>query len=109
MRWCCHSSRRSEEKKREVKSGRRDSGRKVDGRLKALADWFGEDDRDCFLADGSYGLVDIAAGSCLGYIKVRFPEQPLRKLYPHLDQYDERLEARQSFRDTVPKPQNKIV
>ena len=40
--------------------------RRVDGRLKALADWFGEDDRDYFLVNGSYSLADIAAGSCLG-------------------------------------------
>lgn len=80
--------------------------RKVDGGLKALAEWFGDDDAKQFLVDGTFGLADVAVGSCLGYIKVRFAEHPWRKMYPFLDRYSERLEERQSFRDTVPKPQN---
>jgi glutathione S-transferase len=78
--------------------------RKVDGGLQALAEWFGDDDDEQFLIDESFGFADIAAGSCLGYVKVRFAEHPWRKMYPHLDRYSERLEERQSFRETVPKP-----
>ena len=83
--------------------------RKVDGGLKAFADWIG--DRNFFVND-SFGLGDIAAGSVLGYLKVRFPEHPWRETYPQLARYSENLEERQSFKDTTPKPQkinDKIV
>ena len=83
--------------------------RKVDGGLKALADWIG--DKKFFVND-SFGLGDIAAGSVLGYLNVRFPEHPWRETYPQLARYSENLEERQSFKDTTPQPQkinNKIV
>lgn len=76
--------------------------RKVDGGLKALADWIGEKE---FFVDDAFGLADIAAGSVLGYFKVRFPEHPWRETYPHLARYSEDLEERQSFKDTIPTPQ----
>ncbi|KAF6226182.1 hypothetical protein HO133_009048 [Letharia lupina] len=83
--------------------------RKVDGGLKALAAWIG--DKKFFVND-TFGLADIAAGSVLGYLKVRFPEHSWRETYPHLARYSEDLEERQSFKDTVPRPQtisDKIV
>ena len=79
--------------------------RKIDGGLEALADWLAESGDQQFLVDNTFSIADIAAGSCLGYMKVRFPEHPWRTAYPHLDRYSERLEERQSFRDTVPGPQ----
>ncbi|KAK4696085.1 glutathione S-transferase, partial [Lecanoromycetidae sp. Uapishka_2] len=97
-------AQRGEEKRSEEWMARQ--RRKVDGGLRALAEWFGDDDQKEYLVNGSFGLADIAAGSCLGYIKVRSPEHPWRKLYPHLNRYSERLEERMSFQDTVPKPQS---
>ena len=83
--------------------------RKVDGGLKALADWIGHEK---FFVNNTFGLADIAAGSVLGYLKVRFPEHPWRESYPHLARYSEDLEERQSFKWTQPMPQkisDKIV
>lgn len=83
--------------------------RKVDGGLKALADWIGSKE---FFVNGKFGLADIAAGSVLGYLKVGFPEHPWRETYPHLARYSENVEKRQSFKDTMPRPQkisDKIV
>ena len=84
--------------------------RKVDGGLQALAGWI-KHDQDYFVC-GTFGLADLAAGSVLGYLKVRFPEHPWRETYSHLARYSEKLEERQSFKDTVPVPQkinDKIV
>ena len=77
--------------------------RKVDGGLKALADWIGDKK---FFVNNAFGLADIAGGSVLGYLRVRFPEHPWRETYPHLARYSEELEERQSFKDTTPRPQN---
>jgi glutathione S-transferase len=79
--------------------------RKINGGLKALADWLAERETPHFLVDDIFSIADIAAGSCLGYLKVRFPEHPWRAAFPDLDRYSQRLEERPSFRDTVPKPQ----
>ena len=76
--------------------------RKVDGGLKALADWIGGKK---FFVDDAFGLADIAAGSVLGYLKVRFPAHPWGETYPHLAKYSEDLEERQSFKNTIPRPQ----
>ena len=83
--------------------------RKVDGGLRALADWIGDKK---FFVNNDFGLADIAAGSVLGYLKVRFPDHPWREAYPHLARYSDDLEERQSFKETMPRPQkisDKIV
>lgn len=77
--------------------------RKVDGGLKVLADWIS--DKKFFVND-TFGLADIAGGSVLGYLRVRFPEHPWRETYPHLARYSGYLEERQSFKDTMPRPQD---
>jgi glutathione S-transferase len=76
--------------------------RKVDGGLRQLADCV--QDRE-FLVGNQLTLADIAAGSVLGYLKVRFPEHPWQQDYPNLKNYSDSLEKRKSFRDTVPSPQ----
>lgn len=83
--------------------------RKVDGGLKALADWIGD---KRFFVNDAFGLADVAAGAALGYLRVRFPEHPWRETYHCLARYSDYLEERQSFKDTVPSPQtisDKIV
>lgn len=42
--------------------------RKVEGGLRALSTWVGEEKH--FLVNGQSGLADVAAGSVLGYMKV---------------------------------------
>ena len=78
--------------------------RKVDGGLNALVAWIG-DDKEYFV-NGTFGLADIAVGSVLGYLKIRFPEHSWQGMHPSLAAYSERLERRQSFKDTIPTPQN---
>jgi glutathione S-transferase len=51
-------------------------------------------------------LADIAAGSLLGYLDVRFPEHPWRNPHPALARLADRLAERPSFRDTMPAPQS---
>lgn len=77
--------------------------RKIDGGLKALDGWVGEKE---FIVDGKFGLADVAAGSCLGYLKVRFQSLNLGKEWPGLKRYSDGLEERESFRNSVPSPQN---
>lgn len=77
--------------------------RKVDGGFKALAEWVGDKD---FIVGGKFGLADVAAGSVCGYFDVRCPEYPWGRTYPNLAKYLDMLAARQSFKDTVPSPQN---
>ena len=83
--------------------------RKVDGGMKAIASWVGEKE---FILQDMFGLADVAAGSVLGYLDVRFPEYPWRKEYPNLARYMDNLAKRESFQSTVPSPQtitDKIV
>ena len=76
--------------------------RKVDGGLRALAETAG--DREWVVGD-RFGLADIAAGTVLRYLDVRFPEHPWRSEHPNLVALSARLEARPSFAATVPVPQ----
>ena len=78
--------------------------RKVEGGVLALA----ERATDGFLVGGRFGLADIAAGTVLRYLSVRFAELDWAAMYPALAAMSARLEARPSFAATVPVPQ-KIV
>lgn len=77
--------------------------RKVDGGFKALAEWVSE---KAFLVGEKFGLADVAAGSVCGYVDVRFSEYPWRRRFPNLARYVDKLDQRQSFKDTVPVGQN---
>ena len=70
--------------------------------LARLIDW-----RRFAVAD-KFGLGDIAAGSVLGYLKVRFQEFDWQTLYPSLAEYSANLEQRPSFQQTIPYPQTII-
>jgi glutathione S-transferase len=76
--------------------------RKVEGGVRALAERAG----DGFLVGDRFGLADIAAGTALRYLAVRFPEFDWAGLYPGLAGMSARLEARPSFAATVPVPQS---
>ena len=80
--------------------------RKVDGGLRALSEMAEalNGGRD-WLVGGRFGLADIATGSMLGYLDVRFPEHSWRSLHPALARFADRLAERPSFRATVPAPQ----
>lgn len=75
--------------------------RKVEGGVRALAERAG----DGFLVGDRFGLADIAAGTALRYLAVRFPEFDWAGQYPNLAAMSARLEARPSFAATVPVPQ----
>jgi glutathione S-transferase len=81
--------------------------RKVDGGLRALealaaargggADW---------LVGEAFGLAEIAAGTVLRYLTVRFAELDWRAGHPALARLSGRLEERPSFQATAPVPQS---
>ena len=76
--------------------------RKVDGGIAALARLAG--DRQHVVGD-RFGLADIATGTVVRYLSVRWPEYPWRTRHPNLAALSDRLEQRRSFRDSVPVPQ----
>ena len=76
--------------------------RKVQGGLKALSNWAGDKD---FIVNDKFSLADIAAGSVLGYMKVRFPDNSWQETYPNLKRYVDKLEERESFKNSTPTPQ----
>ncbi|TRZ57865.1 MAG: glutathione S-transferase, partial [Rhodocyclaceae bacterium] len=49
-----------------------------------------------------FSLADIAIGSALGYLLLRFPGLDWRTSYPHLDKLYVKLMQRPSFVETVP-------
>lgn len=76
--------------------------RKVDGGLQALSAWLG--DRTWMVGD-AFGLADIATGTLVKYLDVRFPSLPWRQLHPNLAAMSGRLEQRSSFAATTPVAQ----
>ena len=76
--------------------------RKVEGGLRAIADWAGDAH---FIVDGRFGLADVAAGTLCRYLDVRFPDYSWRTTHPALSAYSDRLEQRPSFQGSVPVPQ----
>jgi len=51
----------------------------------------------------AYSLADIAVGCALGYLDFRFPQIDWRSPYPLLAKHFDKLSARQSFIDTIPR------
>ena len=76
--------------------------RKVDGGVREMARLVG--DRTFSVGD-RFSLGDIAVGTALGYLSVRFAEFDWRSQYPNLQAFSARLEARPSFANSVPVPQ----
>ncbi len=83
--------------------------RKIDGGVKEMARIVGNGD---WAVGDRFSLGDIAAGTLVGYMAVRFPEFPWRTQYPNLAALSDRLEQRPSFKNSVPSVQkisDKIV
>ena len=76
--------------------------RKLDGALGELSRVIG--DKQFAHAD-TFSMADIATGTLLRYITVRWPENDWRAQYPNLAVYSDRLEERPSFANTRPVPQ----
>ena len=72
---------------------------KVDRALRAMSDELGT---KSWCSGEFFNLYDIAAGCCLGFLDLRLPDLPWRRLYPNLARFAEKLAQRPSFRDTVP-------
>ena len=53
----------------------------------------------------AFSLGDIAVGTAVGYLSVRFQDLPWRTLHPDLALFSDRLAQRPSFRDSVPVAQ----
>lgn len=76
--------------------------RKVRGGIAEIARVVGNGQ---FAIRDRFGLADIAAGSVLGYMDVRFRELDWRSLHPDLAAYAARLAERPSFQGSLPAPQ----
>ena len=79
--------------------------RKIDGGVKEMARLVGKGE---WAVGDRFSLGDIAAGTLVGYMGVRFPELPWRTQYPDLAALSDRLEQRPSFENSVPSVQ-KII
>ena len=76
--------------------------RKIDGGVAAMAKIVGS---RAFAVGKHFGLGDIAVGTAVGYLSVRFQDLPWRTLHPNLALLSDRLEARPSFKNSVPYAQ----
>lgn len=77
--------------------------RKVRGGIAEIARVVGN---QAFAVREDFGIADIAAGSVLGYLDVRFPELGWRSTHSNLVRYMDGLMTRPSFQTTVPYPQS---
>jgi glutathione S-transferase len=73
--------------------------RKIEGGVREMARLVGD---RTFAVGDAFGLGDIAVGTALGYLLVRFPEFDWRSQHPDLATFSARIEARPSFANTVP-------
>jgi glutathione S-transferase len=73
--------------------------RKIEGGVREMARLVG--DRSFTVGD-AFGLGDIAVGTAVGYLSVRFPEFDWRGQYPDLATFSARIEARPSFANSTP-------
>lgn len=76
--------------------------RKIEGGVAEMAKIVGS--RTWAVGD-RFSLGDIAVGTAVGYLSVRFQEMDWRTKYPNLAAFSDRLGERPSFRDTVPYAQ----
>ena len=77
-------------------------GRKVDGALRELARLVGDQP---FCHGGRFTMADVATGTLLGFLAVRWPQVEWQQRHPNLAAYWERIERRPSFAATRPHRQ----
>lgn len=77
--------------------------RKIEGGVKEMARLVGDND---WAVGHQFSLGDVAVGAAMGYLSLRFPEFAWRTLYPNLAALGDRLEARPSFKNSVPYAQS---
>jgi len=73
---------------------------KVESALAAMSRGLGDNAWSC---DNKYTLADIALGCALGYLDFRYPQLGWRVQHPNLAKHAEKLFARPSFADTMPR------
>ncbi len=76
--------------------------RKVDGALRELARVLGD---KAFCHGHTFSMADVATGTLLGYLAVRWPQMNWRQTHPNLAAYSQRMEQRPSFAGTRPQVQ----
>ena len=76
--------------------------RKIDGGVREMARLVGD---RTFAVGREFSLGDIAVGTLIGYLAVRWPEYDWQSLYPNLAAFSARIEQRPSFKGSVPVPQ----
>lgn len=76
--------------------------RKVEGGLAEIARRAGQGP---FVMGANFSIADIAVGSMLGYLALRWPEHNWRQQHRGLDALSRSLEERPSFRQTTPTVQ----
>jgi glutathione S-transferase len=76
--------------------------RKIDGGVREMAHLVGD---SRFAVGSDFSLGDIAVGTALGYLSVRFKEFDWAGRYPNLAKFSKRIETRPSFAGTFPVPQ----
>ncbi len=73
--------------------------RKLEGALAELARRIGG---NSFCYRDQFTMADIAVGSLLGYLALRWPDHPWQQTYPNLARFSGAMEARESFKQTKP-------
>lgn len=76
--------------------------RKIEGGVKEMARLVGS---QTWAVGDRFSLGDIAVGTAVGYLSVRFQEMPWRTLYPNLAIFSDRLAQRPSFQASAPYAQ----
>ncbi len=76
--------------------------RKVDGALRELARMVGDKP---FCHGEGMTMADVATGTLLGYMAVRWPQIDWQQRYPNLASYWQRMDQRPSFAQTRPEGQ----
>lgn len=81
--------------------------RKADGGLQALATFVDQagGNKAEYLIGNKLSLADIAAASVLGWLSLRWPDHQWQSKHPQLKKYFDRIDQRETFANTRPKPQ----
>jgi glutathione S-transferase len=74
-------------------------------KIKLSLTWLNEEMKDKeYYLENTFSYADIAVGSALGYVKLRYPEIDFKEEYLNLHRLYELLMQRPSFQMTAPEP-----